>query len=151
KEIGYVSSEVGFDGASCGVSLSIGEQSDDIAVGVNQSFEARSSENVEARSLQGAGDQGIMFGYATNETPEYMPLPILLAHRFSQRLTHVRKSGIVQGLRPDGKTQVSIEYDGNKPVAIKDVVLSAQHDDDAELIAHLPELLTTHVIDPIVE
>ena len=151
KEIGYVSSDIGFDGDSCGVSVSIGEQSPDIAQGVDSSFESRTTgQGADAISTQGAGDQGIMFGYATNETEELMPLPILLAHRLAETLAHVRKNGEVQGLRPDGKTQVSIEYDGDKPVAITDVVVSAQHADDPSVLRHLPELLTRHVIDPVV-
>lgn len=150
KEIGYVSSDIGFDGDSCGVSLSIGEQSRDIAQGVDTSFEKRAGGDADAFSQQGAGDQGIMFGYATNETEELMPLPILLAHRLAEKLAQVRKTGEVDRLRPDGKTQVSIAYDGERPVAITDVVVSAQHDDDPSVLRHLPELLTRHVIDPVV-
>lgn len=150
KDIGYVSSQIGFDGDSCGVSLSIGEQSKDIAAGVEASYETRELENQDSLSRQGAGDQGIMFGYATNETAEYMPLPILLAHRLAQQLAHVRKAGIVTGLRPDGKTQVSIAYEGATPVAITDIVVSAQHDDDDKVIDHLPTVLNQHVITPIV-
>lgn len=151
KQIGYVSSEIGFDGDSCGVSLSIGEQSPDIAQGVDSSFESRIRGESDEISQQGAGDQGIMFGYATNETAELMPLPILMAHRLASALTAARKDGQIPGLRPDGKSQVSIEYDGNRPVAIRDVVVSAQHDDDPALISHLPELITTYVINPVVE
>src|SRR5699024_5620704 len=147
KDIGYVSSDIGFDGDSCGVSLSIGEQSRDIAQGVDSSFEERTGGDEDALSRQGAGDQGIMFGYATNETEELMPLPILLA----EQLAHVRKSGEVDRLRPDGKTQVSIAYDGERPVAITDVVVSAQHDDDPSVLRHLPELLTRNVIDPVID
>ena len=151
KDIGYVSSDIGFDGDSCGVSLSIGEQSRDIAQGVDSSFEERTGGDEDALSRQGAGDQGIMFGYATNETEELMPLPILLAHRLAEQLSSVRKGGEVDRLRPDGKTQVSIAYDGERPVAITDVVVSAQHDDDPAVLRHLPELLTRHVIDPVVD
>ncbi len=151
KDIGYVSSDIGFDGDSCGVSLSIGEQSRDIAQGVDSSFEERTGGDEDALSRQGAGDQGIMFGYATNETEELMPLPILLAHRLAEQLAHVRKSGEVDRLRPDGKTQVSIAYDGERPVAITDVVVSAQHDDDPSVLRHLPELLTRNVIDPVID
>ncbi len=150
KEIGYVSSDIGFDGDSCGVSLSIGEQSPDIAQGVDVSFESRMQGDVDEISQQGAGDQGIMFGYATNETAELMPLPILMAHRLAQSLADARKNRVIEGLRPDGKTQVSIEYAGATPVAIRDIVVSAQHKDDPELIRNLPELLTRHVIDPVV-
>src|SRR5699024_50464 len=102
-------------------------------------------------SQQGAGDQGIMFGYATNETPELMPLPILLAHRLAETLANVRKTGQIEGLRPDGKTQVSVEYDGDRPVAISDVVVSAQPNDDDALVRHLPELLSRHVVDPVLD
>lgn len=151
KGIGYTSSEIGFDGDSCGVSLSIGEQSPDIAQGVDASLEARADGGSDHLSRQGAGDQGIMFGYATNETPELMPLPILLAHRLAERLAEVRRSGQVERLRPDGKTQVSVEYAGEVPVAITDVVMSAQHDDDEQVLAHLPEMLTRHVIDPVID
>lgn len=151
KGIGYVSSDIGFDGDSCGVSLSIGEQSSDIAQGVDVSLETRAAGDDDELSRQGAGDQGIMFGYATNETPTLMPLPILLAHRLAERLATVRKTGEVARLRPDGKTQVSIAYEGSTPVAITDVVVSAQHDDDPQVLRHLPELLTRHVIDPVVD
>lgn len=150
KDIGYVSSQIGFDGDSCGVSLSIGEQSPDIAAGVEASYESRMDSQRDELSRQGAGDQGIMFGYATNETHELMPLPIVLAHRLAQRLAQVRQTGEVGGLRPDGKSQVSVAYEGDRPVAITDVVVSAQHDDEPHLVAHLPELLTRYVIDPVV-
>nr|WP_222867484.1 methionine adenosyltransferase [Corynebacterium sp. LK29] len=152
KEIGFDSSEKGFDGKTCGVSVSIGEQSSDIHDGVHTSLEARSSDGeVEAEDLKGAGDQGLMFGYATNETPEYMPLPIALAHRLARRLTQVRKEGIVPSLRPDGKTQVTFAYDeDNNPVYLDTVVVSTQHDPDVtqEWIA---EQIKTHVVDWVLD
>jgi S-adenosylmethionine synthetase len=126
-DIGYDSSDVWFDGRSCGVSISIGGQSPDIAQGVDDAFESREGTSVDELDKQGAGDQGIMFGYATNETPELMPLPIWLAHRMSERLAEVRHQGIVDWLRPDGKTQVTIGYDGTKPATVETVVVSTQH------------------------
>ncbi|MCY7411729.1 MAG: methionine adenosyltransferase [Salinibacterium sp.] len=126
-EIGYNSSEVGFDGSSCGVSVSIGGQSPDIAQGVDHAFESREESSVDADDLQGAGDQGIMFGYATTETPELMPVPIWLAHRLAERLAEVRKSGLVDYLRPDGKTQVTVGYEGSVPRTIDTIVVSTQH------------------------
>jgi S-adenosylmethionine synthetase len=127
SEIGYNSSDVWFDGRSCGVSVSIGEQSPDIAAGVDNAQESREESSGDADDLQGAGDQGIMFGYATTETAEYMPLPIWLAHRLAERLAYVRKSGLVDYLRPDGKTQVTIGYDGAIPRTVETVVVSTQH------------------------
>ncbi|MEV7542840.1 methionine adenosyltransferase [Streptomyces sp. NPDC089915] len=132
-EIGYDSSKKGFDGASCGVSVSIGAQSPDIARGVD----AEGKDGEDALGLQGAGDQGLMFGYACDETPELMPLPIHLAHRLSARLTEVRKDGTVPYLRPDGKTQVTVEYDGDEPVRLDTVVVSTQHAAAADLEALL--------------
>lgn len=127
-EIGYDSSDKGFDGRSCGVSVSIGQQSPEIAAGVDTALEVRSSEAGEdAFDRQGAGDQGLMFGYATDETPEYMPLPSWLSHRLAERLAAVRKSGELDYLRPDGKTQVTVGYDGTTPSTIDTVVLSTQH------------------------
>src|SRR4051812_15937839 len=117
-EIGYDSSKKGFDGASCGVSVSIGAQSPDIAQGVDTAYEKRVEGDEDELDKQGAGDQGLMFGYATDETPELMPLPIHIAHRLSRRLTEVRKNGTIPYLRPDGKTQVTIEYDGDKAVRL---------------------------------
>lgn len=126
-DIGYDSSDVWFDGRSCGVSISIGGQSPDIAQGVDQAFEAREGSSADELDRQGAGDQGIMFGFATRETPTLMPLPIWLAHRLSERLARVRHDGLVDWLRPDGKTQVTIGYDGSTPRSIETVVISTQH------------------------
>lgn len=130
-EIGYDSSDKGFDGVSCGVSISIGQQSPEIAMGVDTSHEARTSEGSAEDEIarQGAGDQGLMFGYACADTPELMPLPIALAHRLSRRLTEVRKNGTLDYLRPDGKTQVTIEYDADKAVRLDTIVISTQHAD----------------------
>ncbi|MCX8528818.1 MAG: methionine adenosyltransferase [Rhodoluna sp.] len=127
QQIGYTSSDIGFDGKSCGVSVSIGEQSPDIAQGVNSGIEVREGESQDDLDNQGAGDQGIMFGYATNETPTLMPAAISLAHGLSSELARVRKQGVFDFLRPDGKTQVTIGYDGTTPVAVDTVVLSTQH------------------------
>ena len=148
--IGYDSSEKGFDGNSCGVSLSIGQQSQDIAQGVDSAFEKRVSSSVDPLDLQGAGDQGLMFGYACEDTPELMPLPIALAHRLSLQLSRVRKSGELGYLRPDGKTQVTIEYDGDKAVALNTVVVSSQHSDSVDLDSKLAPDIQKYVIDPIV-
>ena len=149
--IGYTSSDIGFDGASCGISLSIGQQSSDIAQGVDKSLEARTdSAEFSEYDLQGAGDQGLMFGYATDETPELMPLPILLAHQISARLTRVRKTGVLPGLRPDGKTQVTIAYDGDRPVALDTVVLSTQHEEGMRLEDQLTPGIREHVIDDVI-
>jgi S-adenosylmethionine synthetase len=126
-DIGYDSSDVWFDGRSCGVSISIGGQSPDIAVGVDTSIESREGTTKDAADEQGAGDQGIMFGYATTETPQFMPLPIWLAHRMAEKLAEVRKTGVVDYLRPDGKTQVTIGYDGVVPKSVDTVVVSTQH------------------------
>ncbi|MGW0575090.1 methionine adenosyltransferase [Streptomyces sp. NPDC002920] len=153
-EIGYDSSTKGFDGASCGVSVSIGAQSPDIAQGVETAYEAR----VEAASTgggvteldrQGAGDQGLMFGYATDETRELMPLPIHLAHRLSHRLTEVRKNGTVPYLRPDGKTQVTIEYDGDQAIRLDTVVVSSQHAGDVDLDSLLVPDVREHVVEHV--
>jgi S-adenosylmethionine synthetase len=132
-EIGYDSSDKGFDGASCGVNIGIGAQSPDIAQGVDTAFEARVEGTGDPLDAQGAGDQGLMFGYAINDTPELMPLPIALAHRLSRRLTEVRKNGVLPYLRPDGKTQVTIAYEDNVPVRLDTVVISTQHAADIDL------------------
>jgi S-adenosylmethionine synthetase len=147
-DIGYTSSDVWFDGRSCGVEISIGSQSPDIAQGVNSAQEAREENSTDADDAQGAGDQGIMFGYATTETPEYMPLPIWLAHRMAERLAEVRKSGQVDFLRPDGKTQVTIGYDGVVPRTVDTVVLSTQHSPKIE-IEDLRRQMIELVIDPV--
>ncbi|MET9865704.1 methionine adenosyltransferase, partial [Streptomyces sp. NPDC006386] len=147
-EIGYDSSAKGFDGASCGVSLSIGSQSPDIAQGVNSAYEARIEVGGDELSRQGAGDQGLMFGYACDDTPEFMPLPIHLAHRLAQRLTEVRKNGTCPYLRPDGKTQVTIEYDGDWPVRLDTVVVSSQHAPDINLDGLLAPDIRDLVVEP---
>ncbi|GAA3975924.1 methionine adenosyltransferase [Actinomadura viridis] len=148
-EIGYDSSKKGFDGHSCGVSVSIGAQSPDIAQGVDDAYETREGEGLDDLDRQGAGDQGLMFGYATNETPELMPLPITLAHRLAQRLSAARKGGVVPYLRPDGKTQVTIEYDGDRAVRLDTVVVSSQHAPDIDLKELLAPDVKEHVVDPV--
>ncbi|MGV9671054.1 methionine adenosyltransferase [Gordonia sp. NPDC003504] len=148
-EIGYDSSTKGFDGASCGVNIAIGAQSPDIAGGVFNSHENRSGISEDEIDAQGAGDQGLMFGYATNETPELMPVPIALAHRLSRRLTEVRKSGVLPYLRPDGKTQVTIEYNGDKPVRLDTVVISTQHAADIDLEKMLTPDLREQVLQSV--
>nr|WP_202501657.1 methionine adenosyltransferase [Streptomyces sp. SID5785] len=151
-EIGYDSSAKGFDGASCGVSVSIGAQSPDIAQGVDTAYESRVPGSGEADELdrQGAGDQGLMFGYASDETPTLMPLPIFLAHRLARRLTEVRKDGTLPYLRPDGKTQVTVEYDGDRAVRLDTVVVSTQHapgiDLDELLVPDVAEHVVGHVL-----
>jgi S-adenosylmethionine synthetase len=147
--IGYDSSEKGFDGNSCGVSISIGQQSQDIAQGVDDAFENRVDSSVDPLDLQGAGDQGLMFGYACNDTPELMPLPISLAHKLAAQLTKVRKDGVLPYLRPDGKTQVTIEYQGDKAVALNTIVISSQHAPEIDLDKQLAPEVKKHVIDPI--
>lgn len=146
--IGYNSSDEGFDGARCGVSVSIGQQSAEIADGVATSLEVREGTNLDPYDAQGAGDQGIMFGYASDETATLMPTPIWLAHRLSERLTEVRKSGTVPYLRPDGKTQVTIGYDGYRPVSVETVVVSTQHEKESDL-ATLRGDLAAEVIEPV--
>ncbi|WP_445525227.1 methionine adenosyltransferase [Streptomyces cyslabdanicus] len=152
-EIGYDSSKKGFDGASCGVSVSIGAQSPDIAQGVDTAYESRieggaAGDDVDELDQQGAGDQGLMFGYASDETPTLMPLPIFLAHRLSKRLSDVRKNGTIPYLRPDGKTQVTIEYDGDKAIRLDTVVVSSQHASDIDLESLLAPDIREFVVEP---
>ena len=146
--IGYTRAKYGFDASTCAVITSIGEQSADIALGVNEALESKLGELAKGDSI-GAGDQGMMFGFATNETPEYMPLPIAMAHRLARRLSEVRKNGTLKYLRPDGKTQVTVEYEENKPVRIDTIVISTQH---GEEVSHdqIENDLIEHVIKPIV-
>jgi S-adenosylmethionine synthetase len=149
-DIGYDSSRKGFDGASCGVNVSIGSQSPDIAQGVDNAYEARTGENVEDPiERQGAGDQGLMFGFACDETAELMPLPIALAHRLAERLSAVRKDGTVPYLRPDGKTQVTVEYVDGKPARLNTVVVSSQHAADIDLDTLLKPDVEEHVVRPV--
>ncbi len=150
-KIGYDSSEKGFDGNSCGVSISIGQQSQDIAQGVDDAFENRVDSSIDPLDLQGAGDQGLMFGYACNDTPELMPLPISLAHKLAAQLTKVRKDGVLPYLRPDGKTQVTIEYQGDKAVALNTIVISSQHAPDIDLNKQLAPEVKKYVIEPILK
>lgn len=150
RRIGYTSSLIGFDGDSCGVSVSIGAQSPDIAAGVDKALESRQdSADFDPLDAQGAGDQGLMFGYACDETPTLMPLPIWTAHRLAERLAAVRRSGEVTGLRPDGKTQVTIEYDGDRPVRVAAVVVSSQHDPDVSLETQLAPQIAEQVVAPV--
>jgi len=148
KEIGYTRAKYGFDADTCGILVSLDEQSPDIAQGVNEAIESREGE-MDAAEAIGAGDQGMMFGYATNETPEFMPLPIALAHRLARRLTEVRKNGTLPYLRPDGKTQVTIAYEDGKAVAVETIVISTQHDEDVTL-EQIRKDLIEHVIKPVV-
>lgn len=149
-EIGYDHSEKGFDGESCGVSVSIGAQSPDIAQGVDDAIEEREGGSGDPLDRQGAGDQGLMFGYASTDTPTLMPLPISLAHRLAERLTAVRKDGTLDYLRPDGKTQVTIEYDEqDRPVRIDTIVVSSQHAKGVDLDAQLTPEIREHVVEPI--
>jgi S-adenosylmethionine synthetase len=147
--IGYDSSIKGFDGNSCGVSVSIGQQSQDIAQGVDDAYENRVASSVDPLDLQGAGDQGLMFGYACDDTKELMPLPIWLAHELAAQLSKVRKSGALAYLRPDGKTQVTIEYEGDKAVALNTVVISSQHSEEVSVEKQLTPEIIEHVINPI--
>jgi S-adenosylmethionine synthetase len=147
--IGYDSSVKGFDGNSCGVSISIGQQSQDIAQGVDDAYENRVASSADPLDLQGAGDQGLMFGYACDDTKELMPLPIWLAHELAQQLSKVRKSGALGYLRPDGKTQVTIEYDGDRAVALDTVVISSQHAEEVDVAKKLTPEIIEHVIEPV--
>jgi S-adenosylmethionine synthetase len=148
-EIGYDSSAKGFDGSTCGVQVSIGSQSADIALGVGDAVEYREGEGSDELDRQGAGDQGLMFGYACRDTPELMPLPIMLAHRLAQRLSEVRRSGEVPYIRPDGKTQVTIEYAGDQPVRLDTVVVSTQHAPAIDLAGMLTPDIREHVVEPV--
>ncbi|MGC9383130.1 MAG: methionine adenosyltransferase [Kosmotogaceae bacterium] len=147
-DIGYTRAKFGFDGETCAVLTSIEEQSPDIALGVNKSIEARQSDENNYNVI-GAGDQGMMFGYATTETQEFMPLPIILAHQLSKRLADVRKKKIVKGIRPDGKTQVTVLYEDGKPAAVTTIVVSTQHDPDIEL-SEIRKIVEEHVINPVI-
>ncbi len=150
--IGYDSSKKGFDGASCGVQLSIGSQSADIAAGVDTAFEGRSEGSVDPLDAQGAGDQGLMFGYACDDTPELMPLPITIAHRMAQQLSQVRRDATMAYLRPDGKTQVTVEYDPDgTPRRVDTVVVSSQHAADIDLDAMLAPDVKKHVVDQVLD
>jgi S-adenosylmethionine synthetase len=150
-DIGYDSSEKGFDGLTCGVQVAIGAQSPDIAQGVDQGHEARVGESVDELDMRGAGDQGLMFGYACDDTDVLMPLPIVIAQRLAEKLTEVRKNGTMDNLRPDGKTQVTIEYDeDDRPVRIDTVVLSTQHSEETDL-SKLEAEIKQNVIDPVLE
>ncbi|WP_217562075.1 methionine adenosyltransferase [Paenibacillus sp. GbtcB18] len=150
KDIGYTRAKYGFDYQTCAVLTSLNEQSPDIAQGVDQALEAREGQMSDAEiEAIGAGDQGLMFGYATNETPELMPLPISMAHQLSRRLTEVRKNGTLDYLRPDGKTQVTVEYDGDKPVRVDAIVVSTQHSEEVTL-EQIQKDIKEHVIKPIV-
>jgi len=151
-EIGYDASEKGFDGASCGISVSIGQQSPDISQGVNDAIEEREGGSADPMDRQGAGDQGLMFGYACTDTPELMPLPISLAHKLAQQLTAVRKNGQMAYLRPDGKTQVTIAYDENeRPVRIDTIVISSQHAEGIDLDGQLAPDVRKYVVEPILK
>ncbi|MFW6203670.1 MAG: methionine adenosyltransferase [Actinomycetota bacterium] len=150
-EIGYDSSAKGFDGETCGVNVAIGTQSPDIAQGVDTAHETRVEGATDDLDSQGAGDQGLMFGFACSETPELMPMPIALAHRLARRLTDVRRNGTVPYLRPDGKTQVTVEYDGDRPVRLQSVVVSSQHASDVDLDEMLAVDIHKHVVNPEVD
>ncbi len=148
--IGYTSSEIGFDAQSCGVSVSIGQQSPDIAVGIDKAWEVRNdAADLDPLDAQGAGDQGLMFGYACDDTPSLMPLPIWIAHRLAERLAMVRKEGTLDYLRPDGKTQVTIAYEGDRPVHLETVVVSTQHAPDVSLESQLAPEVAEHVVAPV--
>ena len=148
-DIGYTRAKYGFDGETCGVVVAIQEQSPDIAQGVDHAYEERSGGGSDELDTQGAGDQGMMVGYAVNETPVLMPMPIYLAHKLAHRLAEVRKVGLVPYLRPDGKTQVTVEYEDNKPVRVNAIVVSAQHQPDIDIETLLTPDIREHVVDPI--
>jgi S-adenosylmethionine synthetase len=148
-EIGYNHSSIGFDAETCGVSVSVDEQSADIAMGVDESYEVQNSGNTDPFELTGAGDQGMMFGFACRETPQLMPLPIVLAHDLTRLLASARKSGLIKYLRPDGKSQVTVEYDGHTPTRVDAVVISTQHDDDVPLDLIRREVSET-IIDQVI-
>jgi len=148
--IGYDNPALGFDGSTCGVMVAIDEQSSDIAQGVGSSQEARSGQSTDEWDATGAGDQGLMFGYATNETDMYMPMPIDLAHRMAYRLTEIRRSGVIPYLRPDGKTQVTIEYKDGKPIRLENVLVSTQHNEGIDTTHQIEPDLLEHVIRPVI-
>ncbi len=151
RDIGYTKPEIGFDFETCGVMISIDEQSADIKQGVDSSLEQRVGRAADAQlDAQGAGDQGMMFGFACNESEELMPMPIMLAHKLARRLADVRKAGILPYLRPDGKSQVTIEYSGNEPVGVRTVVISAQHNPEVDIMGLMKPDLEEHVLRPVI-
>jgi S-adenosylmethionine synthetase len=150
-DVGYTSSRIGFDGETCGVTVAIQEQSPDISVGVDASYEERSGEGIEDElDSLGAGDQGMMIGYACRDNEDLMPMPIWLAHRFAQRLSEIRKAGVLPYLRPDGKTQVTVVYEDGKPVSLDTVVCSTQHQPNVDIETLLRPDLLQHVIEPLI-
>jgi len=151
KDIGYTRAKYGFDYETCGIMVSLGSQSPNIAQGVNKAFESRVGNGYEDEiDSQGAGDQGMMFGYACTETPEYMPLPIMLAHKLAHRLSEVRKAGILPYLRPDGKSQVSVRYENDKPVSIETIVVSSQHAPNIDIETQIMPDVMEFVVKPII-